>query len=167
MALKKGKSSSAQPRKKTSRLLNINGTEKTPADQLMTRVVNTFFDLNYDLHHATILDNDDSAVSEASDQINKSIDAFAFMITNIPSKLPVTYQEAVDKMKFLNEGIFQQTKINVKQNRRNHFTGRKTKSSRAQTTKNTIKFIVTVKNDFSKCFIREISSGNLLGACRI
>jgi len=39
MALKKGKSSSAQPRKKTSRRLNINGTEKTPADQLMTRVV--------------------------------------------------------------------------------------------------------------------------------
>jgi hypothetical protein len=46
MALKKGKSSSAQPRKKTSRRLNINGTEKTPADQLMTRVVDTFFDLN-------------------------------------------------------------------------------------------------------------------------
>ena len=30
-----------------------------------------------------------------------------------------------------------------------------------------IKFIVTVKNDFSKFLIREISRGNLLGACRM
>ena len=47
---------------------------------------------------------------------------------------------------------------------------RKRKSSRAQTrkkSKNTIKFIVKVKNDFSKFFIREISRENLLGACRM
>jgi hypothetical protein len=47
---------------------------------------------------------------------------------------------------------------------------RKRKSAQAQIrkkTKNTIKFIVTVKNDFSKFFIRDISRENLLGACRM
>ena len=120
MALKKGKSSSAQPRKKTSRRLNINGTEKTPADQLMTRVVDTFFDLNYDLHHATILDNDDSAALEASDQINNSIYAFAFIMTKIPLKESITYQESVDKMRLINQMIFKQTKMIVQQYGRNH-----------------------------------------------
>ncbi len=166
MAFRKTKSSLAQIRKKTSNRLKINGSKKDPADQLMTRVVNTFFDLNYKLHHAVILDNDDLAALDAKDQINKSIDIFAFMMAKNPLKESIIYQESVDKLRLINQNIFQQTKIIVQKHGRNHHSGLD-RSKISNMNKNAIMFIVTVKSDFSKVIMSEITRENLLGACRM
>jgi hypothetical protein len=46
------------------------------------------------------------------------------MTSKIPSRQPASYQEDVDRMKYLNAMIFEQTKIIVQQYGRNHCTGR-------------------------------------------
>lgn len=162
---KKSKSSARTLRrknKKSNSNLKINKTRLE--NPLLNQIVYTLFDLNYELHHASILDKDDVAVSIAEEQINKNIDLFAFMTTKIQSKEPITYQEAVDKMKILNEEIFQKTKIIVQEHGRNHHSDLN-ESERININK--IMFIVTVKNDITKFIIREISRENLFGACRM
>ena len=147
--------------KKSNSNLKINKTRLERP--LSSQIVDTLFDLNYELHHATILDNNELGALEAKNNIEKNIDLFAFMTTKIPTTEPITMQEAVDKMKRLNESIFQKTKTIVKKYGRNHSSGNNEK----EVNMNKIMFIVTVKNDISKFLMREISRENLFGACRM
>lgn len=148
--------------KKSNSNSNLKISKTRLENPLPSQIVNTLFDLNYELHHATILDNNDLAALEAKNSIEKNIDLFAFMSTKIPSKETITMQEAVDKMKRFNESIFQKTKTIVEKYGRNHYSGNNKKENM-----NKIMFIVTVKNDISKFLIREISREDLFGACRM
>jgi len=150
--------------KKSNTNSNLKINKPRLENPLSSQIVDTLFDLNYELHHATILDNNDLAALEAKNNIDKNIDLFAFMTTKIPSNEPITMQDAVDKMKKLNESIFEKTKTIVEKYGRNHYSGNNEKK---EININKIMFIVTVKNDISKVLIREISRENLLGACRM
>jgi hypothetical protein len=164
---KKTKSSARTLRrknKKSNSNSNLKISKTRLENPLSSQIVDTLFDLNYELHHATILDNNDLAALEAKNSIKKNIDLFAFMTTKIPSNEPITMQEAVDKMIKLNESIFEKTKTIVEKYGRNHYSGNNEKE---KININKIMFIVTVKNDISKVLIREISRENLFGACRM
>jgi hypothetical protein len=134
--------------KKSNSISNLKINKTRLGNPLLSQIEDTLFDLNYELHHASILDKNDEAVSFAENRIKNSIEMFAFMIIKFQKDQPITHQEAIDKMKTLNQDVNKKTKILNKD-------------------KNTIMFIVTVKNDFSKFLIRELKREALLGACRM
>jgi hypothetical protein len=164
---KKTKSSARTLRrknKKSNSNSNLKISKTRLENPLSSQIVDTLFDLNYELHHATILDKNDLAALEAKNSIEKNIDLFAFMTTKIPSKETITMREAVDKMRRFNESIFQKTKTIVEKYGRNHYSGNNEKE---KVDMNKIMFIVTVKNDISKFLMREIRREDLFGACRM
>lgn len=162
---KKTRSSARTLRRKNKKSdSNLKISKTRLENPLSSQIVDTLFDLNYELHHATILDNNDLAALEAKNSIEKNIDLFAFMTTKIPSKETITMREAVDKMKRFNESIFQKTKTIVEKYGRNHYSGNNEKE---KVDRNKIMFIVTVKNDISKFLMREIRREDLFGACRM
>jgi hypothetical protein len=152
--------------KKSNSISNLKINKTRLGNPLLSQIEDTLFDLNYELHHASILDKNDEAVSFAEDRIKNSIEMFAFMIIKFQKDQPITHQEAIDKMKILNQDVNKKTKIIVQKHGRNHHSGLN-RSKILNKDKNTIMFIVTVKNDFSKVLIREIRRENLLGACRM
>lgn len=97
--------------------------DKNYYDRLIRQTCDTLFELNYDLHHATILDNDEEAAAEATKRINNCIDMFASIFVKIGHGEDNTYQNAVDRMRSLNQFAFDQTREIVLEHGRNHFTG--------------------------------------------
>jgi len=91
--------------------------------RLQRQTVDTFFELNYDLHHAAILDKDDVGVRLAETRINNSIDIFASIFNKINNNDTITYEQDVESMKALNSYAYEQTRQVVLEYGRNHCIG--------------------------------------------
>lgn len=92
-------------------------------ERFLRQITDTFFELNYDLHHSRILDNDENAAMLAEVRINNSLEMFASIFTKISNTRTITQEESLEQMKTLNKFVFEQTKKIVQEHGRNHYSG--------------------------------------------